>query len=118
MAALAFYSVRDLMAAFVLFSVVFLGLGIALLAVLSAEEPSFGYCTTWKFPSGASGRGALPSWRTRAITTTLVAVIRIPLHRNNPQALGNACAEASQRFISAFLFLLPSHSRNCLQPEL
>ncbi|HVB85092.1 MAG TPA: hypothetical protein VNK23_00295 [Candidatus Dormibacteraeota bacterium] len=38
LAALAFYSVRDLMAAFVLFSVVFLGLGIALLAVLSAEE--------------------------------------------------------------------------------
>lgn len=38
LAALAFYSVRDLIAAFVLFSVVFLGLGIALLAVLSAEE--------------------------------------------------------------------------------
>jgi len=38
LAALAFYSVRDLMAAFVLFSIVFLALGIAFLAVLSAEE--------------------------------------------------------------------------------
>jgi len=38
LAALAFYSVRDLMAAFILFSLIFLGLGIALLAVLSAEE--------------------------------------------------------------------------------
>jgi hypothetical protein len=38
LAALAFYSVRDMMAAFALFSVAFLGLGIALLAVLSAEE--------------------------------------------------------------------------------
>jgi hypothetical protein len=38
LAGLAFYSVRDLMAAFAMFSIVFLGLGIALLAVLSAEE--------------------------------------------------------------------------------
>lgn len=38
LAALAFYSVRDMMAAFALFSVAFLGLAIALLAVLSAEE--------------------------------------------------------------------------------
>lgn len=38
LAALAFYSVRDLLAAFALFSLISLGLGIALLAVLSAEE--------------------------------------------------------------------------------
>lgn len=38
LAGLAFYSVRDLLAAFMMFSVLLLGLGIALLAVLSAEE--------------------------------------------------------------------------------
>lgn len=38
LAGLAFYSVRDLMAALAMFSVLLLGLGIALLVVLSAEE--------------------------------------------------------------------------------
>ena len=38
LAALASYAVRDIVAAFLLFSLIFLGLGIALLAVLSAEE--------------------------------------------------------------------------------
>jgi len=38
LAGLAFYSVRDFLAAFAMFSVLFLGLGIALLAVFSAEE--------------------------------------------------------------------------------
>lgn len=38
LAAIAFYFVRDLLAAFAIFSLVFLGLGLALLAVFSAEE--------------------------------------------------------------------------------
>jgi len=37
-AALAFYAVRDFLAAFVLFSFVFLAFGAALLVILSAEE--------------------------------------------------------------------------------
>lgn len=38
LAGVAFYSVRDFLAAFAMFSVLLIGLGIALLAVLSAEE--------------------------------------------------------------------------------
>lgn len=38
LAALALYSASDFLASFLLFSVVFVGLGIALLAVLSAEK--------------------------------------------------------------------------------
>jgi hypothetical protein len=38
LAALAFYAVRDFLAAFVLFSFVFLACGAALLLILSAEE--------------------------------------------------------------------------------
>jgi predicted lysophospholipase L1 biosynthesis ABC-type transport system permease subunit len=38
LAALAFYSVRDFLAAFVLFSFVFLAFGAALLLIVSAEE--------------------------------------------------------------------------------
>ena len=38
LAALAFYAVRDFLAAFVLFSFIFLAFGAALLLILSAEE--------------------------------------------------------------------------------
>lgn len=38
LAAVAFYAVRDLLAAFVLFSVIFVALAAALLLIISAEE--------------------------------------------------------------------------------